>query len=185
MYLEKIIKKCCVWKWCLFSWKIKGKEWDYAILSKSTDIKSIIWTVSIWIDKNKNIVMIKNYRHAIDDILWELPRWAKEKNFTVEENALKEFEEEIWIKERPLRIYNLWNIASDSWIIGWYLGMVVLEYEDFSKYDVWWKKDGSYEFIYEVKYYSVEEIAEMIKKNEIKDSFTVSAYSLLKVNSII
>lgn len=185
MLLEKLVKKCCVWKWCLFSSKIKGETWDYAILSKTWDVNAILWTVSIWIDKKGNIVFIKNYRHAIDTICWEMPRWAMEEWLTMEENAFKEFKEEIWIQEKPIEIKCLWKFATDSWIIAGYVWYIVLMYEDFSKYDVWWKKDGHYESILEVKYLTKKDVEKMIKNNDIVDAFTVAAWWLLKTHNLI
>ena len=185
MFLEKLTKKCCVWKWCLFSGKLKNKKWDYAIVSKTWNVNDILWTVSIWVDKYKRIVFIKNYRHALDTICWELPRGAMEKWISTKENALKEFREEVWIKEEPIEIINLWKHAVDSGLIWWYVSYIVLKYDDFSKFGVWWEKNGDYEGIYEVKYLSKEEVEKMIKNNVIKDNFTIWAWWLLKANNLV
>lgn len=180
--IKKLIEKCRVWQWKLYSAEIEWKKWDYAIVSKSTDIQKILWTVSVALDKNKNIILIKNYRHAIDAIVWELPRWGMEPEITYQQNAVKEFHEEIWIFDTPLNVKDLWIISPDSWLLWDFVKIVLLEYEDFSKYDIWWEKDGTNEGIYEVKYFSIQELENMIKEWEIVDGFTLSAYSLLKIN---
>ena len=96
------VKKCCVWNWCLYSLKRNDKKWEYAVISKTWNMWDIEWSIAIWIDKNKNIVLLKNYRHAIDKISWELPRWWAEKWISSVDNAVKEFQEEIWIQDDPL-----------------------------------------------------------------------------------
>jgi len=183
--IKKITKKCNVWKWNLYSLELEWKKWDYALISKSEKIGDIMWSVAIWIDKNNNITLIKNYRHGLDKISWEIPRWWAEQGLSWEENALKEFQEEIGILDNPKEIKKLWKVAPDDGIIGWYLDLVLLKYEDFSKYDVWWEKDGSYEDIYEVKYFSMKDFEQMIKDGTITDGYTISAYAYLVINKII
>ena len=179
------IKKCSVWQWKLFALKIDWLDWEYAFLSKTWEFWKTIWTVSIWIDKNKKIVLIKNYRHAIDKISWELVRWWLEKWLTVEENAIKEFKEETWIDELPLKTIELANLSADTWILGDMVSYVLLEFDDFSKFDVFWKKDWEYEQIYEVKLFEKEEFEKLIKDQKLYDAFTISAYGILKANGII
>ena len=65
------------------------------------------------------------------------------------------------------------------------MDFILLEYEDFSKYNIWWEKDGSYEDIYEVNYFSVFDFEDMVLNGEIVDNFTISAYGLLKLNKLI
>jgi len=185
MFLEKLVKKCCVWQWCIYAWKLKNKKNAYTIISQNGDVHALLWTVSIWIDKQGNIVLIKNYRHAIDEIVWEIPRGWLEKWLTAEENALKEFKEEVGIEDVPEEVKYLGKFATDSWLVGGYVWYVVLKYEDFSKYNVWSEKDWSYESIYEVKYFSKNLIEEMIKNNDIKDNFTLVAWGLLKTYNLI
>ena len=179
------IKKCCVWNWCLYNLKRNDKEWEYAVISKTWNIWDTLWSVSVWIDKNKNIALIKNYRHAIDKISWELPRWWAEKWISSVDNAVKEFQEEIWIQDEPLFKRLLSVVSPDSGIMSCYVDLVLLEYEDFSRYNIWWEKDGSYEDIYEVNYFSVFDFEDMVLNGEIVDNFTISAYGLLKLNKLI
>ncbi len=179
------VKKCCIGKLCLSSFKRSDKKWDFPVLSLSWEFWKIEWSVAIWIDKNKNIALIKDYRHAIDKISWELPRWWVEKWINSVNNAVKEFQEEIWIQDEPLSKRSLAIIAPETWFISASVDMVLLEYEDFAKYIVWWEKDGSYEDIYEVNYFSVFDFEDMILNGEIVDNYTISAYGLLKLYKII
>ncbi len=179
------VKKCCVWNWCLYSLKRNDKKWEYAVISKTWEIWTIEWSVAIWIDENKNIALIKNYRHAIDKISWELPRWGAEKWISSIDNAVKEFQEEIWIKDVPLFKKSLLAVSPDWGILWNYIDIVLLKYEDFSKYNVWWEKDGSCEDIYEINYFSLEKIEKMVLDGDIIDNFTISAYGLLKLNRVI
>jgi len=123
--IEKI-KKCCVWNWCLFNVKLEGKKWDYAVVGKADKAQQVEGTVSFWIDKNKNIALIKIYRHGIDKLVWELPRGGAEKWLTSEENALKEFQEEIGVLNEPINIKKIGTVAPDSGIFSWYVDIVFL-----------------------------------------------------------
>jgi len=178
--IEKIFEKCYVWKYKLVSLKLKWKKWDYACVFK-WDFNSIWWTLSIWIDKNKNIVLINIYRHWIDAKSWEFVRWGLEKEFSEEENALKEFEEETGINEKPINIQKLGVLNQDNGILWNYLSYILLEFEDLTKFDIYGEKDGSYEEIFGVKLFSKEEFEYMIKNGKIKDACTISAYGFLKL----
>jgi hypothetical protein len=85
----------------------------------------------------------------------------------------------------PKKMRKIWTVYPDNGIIWDYVDLVLLEYEDLTKYDVFWEKDGSYEWIYEVKLLKFEEFEKMIQDNIITDSFTVSSYAFLKANKII
>lgn len=173
---KKLVWK--VWRWNLFSVNIEWKEWDYAVVEKDYSVETYNWVVCLAIDKNKNIALIKNYRIVVDSMVYELPRWSAEKNETLEETALKEFKEEIWIQESPKTIKKLWEIFPDDWILNFKVAVYLLEFNDFLKYDVWWEADGYYENIYGKIYVSLENFKEMIKTWIIKDSYSLWAYAL-------
>lgn len=50
------------------------------------------------ITKENKIVLVKQYKHGVEDILIELPAGFKQKNKSIEESALAELEEETGIK---------------------------------------------------------------------------------------
>jgi len=180
---KKLIGK--VWQWNLFSLKRKDKKWDYACLVKGNDCYKVSWTVSIGIDKKWKIVLIKNYRHAVDRVSWEFVLWWLEEGLTEEENAIKEFWEEAHIYDKPITTKKLWALSMDTGIFGNYISFILLEYEDFSKYDVFWKRDIIKEDIYEVQYFSKEEVENIIKSGKMISGIAVAAYGLLKANKII
>ena len=83
------------------------------------------------------------------------------------------------------KITKLWTIYPDTWLLWDNVDLVLLEYDDLTKYDIFWEKDGSYEWIYEVKLLKSNEFEKMIQDNIVTDSFTISSYALLKANKII
>jgi len=185
MKITEKIKKCSVWKWNLYSLRLEWKKWDYALISKNTEIGKINWTVSIVKDNYNKFVLIKNYRHAIDKLSYEFVRWCLEKGLTSEKNALMESKEELWIEEEPIKIEKVWIVSPDDGIIWDKVALVLIEYEDLTKFDIYVKKDGSYEDIYEIKLVSLEELEKMIINWEIIDGFTIFAYWILKAKKII
>jgi ADP-ribose pyrophosphatase len=50
---------------------------------------------------NNEIILVKQYKHAADEILIELPAGYQQKNKTLEESALAELEEETGIRTTP------------------------------------------------------------------------------------
>ena len=185
MKIVEKIKKCSVWKWNLYSLKLEWKKWEYVVVSKNDKFWQINGTVSIVKDKSNNFALIRNYRHAIDNLSYEFVRWWLEKWLTLEKNALIESKEELLIDKVPIKIEKIWVISPDDGVIWDKVALVLIEYEDLSKFDVYGKKDGSYEDIYEIKLVSLEELEKMIINWEIIDVFTISAYWILKANKII
>ncbi len=181
MKIVEKISKCKVRKFNLFSCKLEWKNWDYVLLEKDTKVSWYDGVICFGIDKNNNIAIIKNYRFANDLLAYEVPRWSTEKWEDVEETALKEFEEEIWIKDKPLYIKKLWELYPETWLMNSKLAVYLLKFEDFSKYNVWWKFDWSYEEIFEKTYVSILDFKKMIRSWEIKDSFSISAYSFYDI----
>ena len=177
--IKSMKEKAKIYTWKCVAFELEGKNWEYASIFK-WEFNSIWWTVSVAVDKKWNIVLIKNYRHGIDDLSYEMVRWGLEAKLTVEENALKEFKEETWITEKPIEIKKLAKLNQDTWVLWNYISYVLLEFDDLTKFDVYGKKDGSYEEIYEVKLVSLNEFENMIKNGDIVDACTISAYWLLK-----
>jgi len=179
--MKKIIDKELVWKvrrWNLFSCKVEWKKSDYAMIEKDFSVEGCNWVVCFGIDKYKNIALIQNYRLAVENMAYGFPRWSTEKDEDIEETALKEFKEEIWIQKSPKIIKKLWEIFPDDWILNFKVAVYLLEFDNFSKYDVWWETDGSYEDIYEKTYVSFKKFKKMINDGIIKDSYSLWAYAL-------
>jgi len=179
-------KKCNVWLWKLYALKLNNKKWDYAMVSKTWNIAQVEGTITFAIDSFWNTVLIKTYRHAIDKYSIECVRWTLEPNIYVEENALKEFQEETGIKKQPLKITVLSNnYSADGGIIWGLNSIVLLEFDNLETCSVYWKQDGRNEGIVDVMLVSLEELEQMIKTGEVFDGFTISTYGLLKAYGYI
>jgi len=174
------ILKCRVWRWSLYALKLKNKPGDYAC-AVFDDFWKIAGTVIVCTD-DKNILLIKTYRYAVDYLWYEFVRWALEEGFTSEENALKELQEETGINESPIIVKDLWEVFPDSGFIANSVKVVWIKFDNLEKFNIYWPRDWKYEQIYEVKLVNFDKFDKMIKENKIKDNFTLWAYMKFKVN---
>jgi ADP-ribose pyrophosphatase len=65
------------------------------------------------ITKNNEVVLVKQYKHALGQVLLELPGGMQQKNKTIIESALNELEEETGIKTTAGQLIPLGKIANN------------------------------------------------------------------------
>jgi ADP-ribose pyrophosphatase len=65
------------------------------------------------VTKNNEVVLVKQYKHGMGEILLELPGGMQQKNKSVIESALNELEEETGIKTTADRLLSLGKIANN------------------------------------------------------------------------
>ncbi|MDB5004783.1 MAG: hydrolase [Mucilaginibacter sp.] len=65
------------------------------------------------ITKNNEVVLVKQYKHALGEILLELPGGMQQKNKSVIQSALNELEEETGIKATAGQLISLGKIANN------------------------------------------------------------------------
>ena len=63
------------------------------------------------ITKQSEVVLVKQYKHGLGDILLELPGGMQQKDTSVIQSALNELEEETGIKAKPDQLISLGKIA--------------------------------------------------------------------------
>jgi ADP-ribose pyrophosphatase len=63
--------------------------------------------------KNNEVVLVKQYKHALGEILIELPGGMQQKNKSVIQSALNELEEETGIKAKANNLISLGKIANN------------------------------------------------------------------------
>ncbi|MFD2147225.1 NUDIX hydrolase [Mucilaginibacter antarcticus] len=63
--------------------------------------------------KNNEVVLVKQYKHGMGEILLELPGGMQQKNRSVIESALNELEEETGIKTTADKLISLGKIANN------------------------------------------------------------------------
>ncbi|TSJ39502.1 NUDIX hydrolase [Mucilaginibacter corticis] len=65
------------------------------------------------VTKNNEVVLVKQYKHALGEILIELPGGMQQKNKTIIESALNELEEETGIRATADQLISLGKIANN------------------------------------------------------------------------
>ena len=162
------------WLWEFREKYLKWIRYPWAYLWKKH------WGVGVLVvDKKDRIALIKIFRIPLMKQLREMVRGSGEPNLTYQQVAQKEVEEELGVK--PQQIQKLWYLTPDSGILATQPPLFLAIVDDFEKYDVWWKDDGSYEFIFERNYFSFEQVQKMIKNGEITDAFLINAICLRKL----
>uniref|UniRef100_UPI000E545306 NUDIX hydrolase n=3 Tax=Amedibacterium intestinale TaxID=2583452 RepID=UPI000E545306 len=115
-------------------------------------------------------ILLKQFRHSIQESQYCFVRGFGELNIAAEDNAMKELREEIGargIREKK----TIGCIAADSGIIGNKVTVVYVEIDSFSK-------GNMHEGIEEILLLNEEEMEKYIVNNKINDGFTLSAYML-------
>ena len=117
------------------------------------------------------LVLLNQYRHSIRNMQLCFPRGFGEDGLSAEDNAKKEIFEEIGGCIE--RCVHLGSVAPDS-------GLTSTECEVFVCYLTSFSDKNKTEGIYEILLLSEQEVETKIKNREIKDAFTLSAYTLFK-----
>lgn len=123
---------------------------------------------------NNKIILLKQYRHALRDYQYSLPRGYGEDTVQVEGNVRKELSEEIGATTTDIEF--LGKVVPDSGLSGNKVNIYkckVLEYNENVKA----------EGIEEIKAISIDKIEQMILNGEINDGFTISAINFLRLSS--
>lgn len=120
---------------------------------------------------NDKIVLVEQYRKALDMVLLEIPAGKINKEETAEVCGIRELEEETGYKARSFEY--LGKIAPAPG----FTNEIVYIYKAINLYEGKINRDED-EFI-NLRIYSIDEVKNMIKNGEIIDGKTVAALSLL------
>jgi len=121
--------------------------------------------VILAINKEKEIIMIKQFRKATEEVLWELPAGTLEENEKLIDCARRELEEETGYYPRKLK--KIITFFSTPGFCNEKLTLFIAE--DLIKGN---KNEDEDEFI-QVEHIKIKKALEMIKKNIIKDAKTI------------
>lgn len=178
----KIVKK-----WNTIEENVNGNYQDYGIYkvetvkrkSPLTDFEGIYrvlkmksWANIIAITPNKEVVMVVQYRHGIDNITTEIPAGIVEIDEKPEDAVMRELKEETgYIGDKPLLLGEFFpNPAlQDNSCSSWLITNAQFSCEPLPD------KDEDIE----IKLVPLTEINEMINKGEIAHGLTLSAFYLL------
>lgn len=119
---------------------------------------------------DNKVLLVKQYRHPVKEILWEIPAGVFKEGETPEECAIRELREETGLS--PINLVKLGEIFVSP---GYSTEKIYLFYADkFIPSPLPKDKD---EFI-ELGEFAIDSFREMIEEGKIKDSKTLSAYCL-------
>lgn len=116
------------------------------------------------------IVLLKQFRHALREEQYALPRGFGEDGLTGEENARKELKEEIGASVTKIQF--LGNIIADSGLCGEEVAVYLADLEDVNL-------DSREENINKVLLLEEETFVEWIGARKIGDGYTLGAYTLM------
>lgn len=120
---------------------------------------------------NGHFVLVKQYRHALRNYQYSLPRGYGENKLSAAENARKEIREELGAEATNIRY--LGECVANSGISGDKVAVYTCEVDNIST-DV--REEGIVDYILVTE----KELKEMLRTGKINDGFTMSAYALFK-----
>jgi len=144
-----------------------GSEGHYYVINRAPTVVIIPWT-------NSNIYLVKQYRYALKQRVWELPMGTCEKNIALLENAKKELQEETGLTASK------WNrVGKFSWMSGM---SNQLAYVYLATHLRQGQTDREPEELdMDMKAFSLKEIEKMIKNSQIIDDGTITAIYQFKL----
>lgn len=117
---------------------------------------------------DNKVMLIKQYRHPVEEVLWELPGGFSENNESGTDAALRELEEETGYKFS--RVKELGKTAANPGILNNYTYLFIAE----GSYEKTKQQQDDNEDI-QIQFFSFEELIKMVKKNEILQSMHLNA----------
>lgn len=146
-----------------------GKRIDSYYVNEYDD-----WVNAFVVTKDQQIVLVKQYRHAAQDFFLEIPAGKTEGNESYQEGIVREVREETgYISDQaPIKLGEFYvNPATQT--------NKVITFLILDAYKAYEPELDETEFI-DVHLVELEEIEKLIRKGEINQLFTVSAYFMVK-----
>lgn len=119
------------------------------------------------------IVLIREYRHPVNEWKWEIPRGFGTAGFSATQNAEKELFEETGLEAKEVRCLGQMN--TDSGLTSDHADLFLAEIKEMN---LSLEHKESKEEIQKVRFFTMAEIQEMIATGKITDSFTLSALGI-------
>lgn len=119
------------------------------------------------ITKDKKIILIRQFRYAYDEVIYEIPAGKLEIGENPKDAALREFEEETGNKAKDIEFLTVIYPTCGYDTEKIYLYLV----QDFEKTETHFDEDE----VIETEYVDYDRVLEMIDKGEIKDAKTICA----------
>jgi ADP-ribose pyrophosphatase len=125
-------------------------------------------------DKDEKIIVIRQYRRGVDEILYELPAGWIDKNETAVQAAERELQEEIGFQGKGVL---LGTLATQPGFMSMKAHVVFVQIEEY--FD---SKSLSEDEMIEQVSFDIEKIKQMIISGDIKDMGFISAINLYLLN---
>jgi ADP-ribose pyrophosphatase len=149
---------------------VKEDNWHYLIERNPNN-----GVVVLILEDNKNFILVKNYRKAINKIAIELPRGYGEDNETSLDTALRESLEETGYKIHRNNITKLGSINPNSAILS---SEIDVYFANVTSRD---KLQNSDSEVIDIVKINKSDIKQMILNGKIKDAFSLSAICLYEI----
>ena len=124
--------------------------------------------------QSDRVLMIKRFRHEERNWSWEFPRGFGEQGLSAEENAYKELEEEIGIKNA--RLIQLTNVSEGQGGTAVYLAEIPDQKQIILELG---------EGISDYRWVSLSEFELLVMQGQLNDRFSLWAYALAKIKKVI
>jgi ADP-ribose pyrophosphatase len=152
---------------------VKEDKWHYLIENNSNN-----GAVILILEDDKNFILVKNYRKAINKVVIELPRGYGEDTESSLDTAIRESLEETGYKIKKENISKLGSVNPNSAILSSEIDIYFARVSQSDKV-----KTPDSEIIDIVKINKTR-IKALILNGEIKDSFSLTALSLYELNKL-
>lgn len=151
---------------------------DYLSVIPKTLCKDGISGVAVLPECDGKLGLIRVYRHPLGTAAWEIPRGFVDPKESAAEAALRELREEAGLETTAANLANLGTLAPEPGLIA-------------ARIRIYWAQQcvrGSFDGAKELghgalRFFTPDEVAGLITKNEIQDPCTLVAYFRLRVLS--
>ncbi|MGO1470671.1 MAG: NUDIX hydrolase [Tissierella sp.] len=172
LYEEKTMKSDKVYEGKILNLKVDTVEMPDKKYSKREIIEHSGGVAMIALTSNDSLILVKQYRKAVEDFLIELPAGKLELNEEPRETAIRELKEEIGMESNKL------TYLSEFYTSPGYCNEKIHLFlaEDLKKGD-FEQEEG--EFL-EVLEFNIDELVKMVKMGDIIDSKTIIGIFIAK-----
>ena len=152
--------------------------WNYIKVYLNSERKMKDWVVIVCVNQNNELLLINNYRYAIDRFVLEFPRWKYNLNEDCFDWSIRELYEETWIND-IISSKLLGSIFTDTWFICWEVDIIQVNVNSNDLNIILNEEEN----IISYKWINISSLKKMILDWNIKDWFTHSWFIKYIINN--